>query len=234
MQQRELNPKISPCFYTIIYCSKMKLLSLPLLIIFCAFASYTPALFSAERSLVFANKQHSQLNFSVANEQEQPKKIFQYLHDSSVGVEIGTKYQLSSWLQVEVDLQGQYQNNFSEVNLDANIFQTQNYSALANFGKNLSFNKHIFTPFAQLGVNYEQDKNSPYLPYNYQEKTLDTTKLQYGLGVRYSHNAWSGLGISFLYKNKSGLIESTEQEQEENLPLVEKNRSIGISIDLSF
>ena len=199
-----------------------------------AFASYSPAVFSATINPVNTT---SQLNFAVASKTAQqeikPNAFSQYHHQSTIGIEIGSKLQLTNWVQIEVDLQGRYQNTFSEVNLEVTNFKTQNYSALANFGKEISYRKHQITPFAQLGINYQQNENSAYLPYQYQQQTLDTTQLQYGLGLRYTNNTWKRLGVSVLYKNQTDFTK-LRQEEENNLPLTEKNNSIGISFDLSF
>ena len=178
----------------------------------------------------------SQLDFSFSKQTEKTvkPKLVKYQHNSSTGIEMGSKYQIAKWVQIEVDLQGKYQNTFSEINFKEKIFRTQNYSALANFGKSLSYNRHELTPFAQFGVNYEQDKNIAYLPYIYKEKTLDSTQLQYGLGFRYSNLSWGGLGISFLYKRHSSFSDLNVQSLEETLPITDKNNSVGISVDLSF
>jgi hypothetical protein len=213
----------------------MTFAKITMIFILSAFASYSSAVISAESNPVNA---FSQLSFAVTSQptqqEKKPKSFSQYHHDTTIGIEIGSKLQLTNWVQLEVGLQGQYQDNFSEINLQAKTFKTQNYSALANFGKKISYHKHQITPFAQLGINYQQDENATYLPYQYQEQTLDATKLQYGLGLRYTNNTWNGLGVSVLYKNKSDLVDSFEHEQDNNLPLVDKNSSIGVSIDLSF
>lgn len=211
----------------------MKQLKLTLLMITCMLVSgYSTWSFSASLGALLSSA--SQLNFSVSEQKTIKSKLVQYQHDSSVGIEMSSKYQLSRWVQIEVDLQGKYQNNFAEVSFDEKIFITQNYSALANFGKKIFYHKHEFTPFAQLGVNYEQDKNTAYLPYSYREKTFDSTKLQYGFGLRYSNLSWGGLGVSFLYKRNSSFSDLNPQSFEETLPITDNNNSIGISVDLSF
>ncbi len=196
------------------------------LIISVVFASYSPAIFSAN---IGQDNFYSKLNFSIA---QKSKLVFsQYRHQSLLGIEVGSKYQISNWLEIAVNLQEKYKNNFLQVDLITKIKSNQNYSALANFGRKVSYKKHNLIPFAQLGINYQQETN---LGLSIQEELLNSVKLQYGLGLRYSNIYWSGLGLSLLYNTQSSFNQYNQQSLAENLPLIGANSSIGINIDLSF
>lgn len=204
------------------------------LIISIMFASYSPAIFSAN---IGQDNFYSKLNFSVAPKN---KLVFsQYHHQSLLGIEVDSKYQISSWLDIAVNLQEKYKKNFSQVDLTTKITSNQKYSALANFGRKVSYKKHNLTPFAQLRINYQQEidlgQQETDLGLSIQEELLNSVKLQYGLGVRYSNISWLGLlGLSLLYNRQSSLNQDKPQSLAENLPLMGANSSIGINIDLSF
>ncbi len=168
------------------------------------------------------NNIYSQLDFSISTSNAQH-------HQPSLALGVSSANQFSKWLQIEVNLHEPNKNSFSTVDFTANVFNIQGYSANANLGKKIFYSTHQFTPFAQLGINH--DKNIPVLFANDDQILSNNTKLQYGLGLRYKNAAWSGLGVSILYKNKQNL---NVQQVSENLLLTDENQSISISIDFNF
>lgn len=171
----------------------------------------------------------SGLNFQVAQpyQEEEPVKITRYQHLSSVGVELMSKYRFTNWLSLSLDMNGQtYERSPNDTQVDY-----QDYSAIAQMGKEFTFRKNSIRPFAQIGVEY-RDKNALHEPSVYNNANDASADLQYGLGVRYSHSSWQGIGISLIYENL-GLFNAP------NIPFIGQNAAepqdtFGVNVDFGF
>lgn len=179
---------------------------------------------------VFAQKMYGlpNLNFKLTEtHQDEEVKLTRYQHQSSVGVELISKYKFSNWLSLAVDMNGQaYQLTPNETKVDY-----KDYSAKAQMGHAFSFSKNSLTPFAQIGVGYSEGKLTNDKVYNFGRTTNNTTDIQYGLGIRYSHSDWHSFGVSLIYENQSRLSDQKLPRFDTNL---QPEDSIGLSVDFGF
>lgn len=171
----------------------------------------------------------SGLDFQVAQpyQEEQPVKITRYQHLSSVGVELMSKYTFSSWLSLSLDMHGQtYERSPNETQVDY-----QDYTATAQMGREFTFRKNSIRPFAQIGVEYK-GKTTFNKPTVYLGEADATADLQYGLGIRYSHSSWEGIGISLIYENLGST--TVPKIPFVGQPDADNQNSFGVNVDFGF
>lgn len=171
----------------------------------------------------------SDLNFKLTDPNpKQPIKLTRYQHQSSIGIELISKYEFSNWLSLSLDMDGQAY----EVAPNQKQINYKGYSAAAQMGREFLFNKSSLRPFAQIGLGFSEDSRTTfYDPYHYERQSFDNTDLQYGLGVRYSRSDWDSFGVSFIYENQSALKDQKLPRFDSSL---QGQDSIGLSVDFGF